>query len=550
MSTMTEQSAGSPAMANSLRAKLAQSLAATKPNAYIGTLGVFLGAGIATLNGRLITVGLADMRGALGLGVDEAAWIPTAYNMALMFMGPLSVYLGALFGPRRVLLSAAAIFVLASILLPFSPNLNVMLVLQVISGLASGTFYPLTLTYALRSLPLRYVIFGIGVYSMDILGVTNFAVPLEAWFTEHLSWHWIFWFSALVTPLMMFCIYRAIPNPPKRPSPTPALSWHGFLYASFALSLIYGALDQGERLDWLHSGVIVGMLATSAFLIAVAAVGRWIAPNPMVNLRFLARRNTLILAASLFSFRFVMLAVALLIPGFLGAIQGYRPLETGRVLLWVVVPQLALGVIAARLMRRFDGRLILATGFAVVASACLMNAQLTSAWAGDDFRISQVVIAIGLSFTFVGLVGCFVQQALDTGALVQPINVLTYAAFIHTVRILGGEIGTAVVQRLLSLREQYHSNMIGLHVASGDWLTEERLRALTGGLSPNSPGIEDAQGRAALVLGGQIKSQAYTLAYSDAFRVVAIVAAIAIVLIALMKPMKIYFDASSAEPAG
>ena len=40
---------------------------------YIGIVGVFLGAGIATLNARLVSVGLADLRGALGLGFDEAS---------------------------------------------------------------------------------------------------------------------------------------------------------------------------------------------------------------------------------------------------------------------------------------------------------------------------------------------------------------------------------------------------------------------------------------------------------------------------------------------
>src|SRR5580765_3549320 len=95
---------------------------AVKPNAYVGTLGVFLGLGIATLYGRLLTVGLPDLRGALGLGVDEAAWIPTAYNMALMFMGPFSVYLGGLLGIRRVLLWTAPVFLVVLIVLPFSPN--------------------------------------------------------------------------------------------------------------------------------------------------------------------------------------------------------------------------------------------------------------------------------------------------------------------------------------------------------------------------------------------------------------------------------------------
>ena len=41
----------------------------------------------------------------------------------------------------------------------------------------------------------------------------------------------------------------------------------------------------------------------------------------------------------------------------------------------VAVPQLAIGIIAAWLMRRFDGRLIRAVGFVIVAVAYLMNAQ-------------------------------------------------------------------------------------------------------------------------------------------------------------------------------
>src|SRR5689334_6507555 len=84
--------------------RLAQAIRALDQNPYVGSLGVFLGAGIATLNGRLISVGLPELRGALALGVDEASWIPTAYNMALMFIGPFSVYLGGLLGVRRVLL--------------------------------------------------------------------------------------------------------------------------------------------------------------------------------------------------------------------------------------------------------------------------------------------------------------------------------------------------------------------------------------------------------------------------------------------------------------
>jgi DHA2 family multidrug resistance protein len=519
-----------------------------KQNVYIGTLGVFLGAGIGTLYGRLISVGLPDLRGALHLGVDEAAWIPTAFNMGLMFMGPFSVFVGGLLGVRKVLLCAGTIFIIACLLLPFSPNLSAMLFLQVVAGLSSGTFYPLTMSYALRNLPIRYTIYSIGAYSIDILAATSLAIPLEAWYVEHLSWRWLFWNSVLLTPLMMLCIYRAIPNPPPRTGPKPSLSWRGFLYASLGLSLFYAVLEQGERLDWLNSGVIVAMLATGAFLLVAALVRRLVSPNPAVRLPFLFNRNTLILGAGLFSFRFVMLAIAFLIPSFLGAIQNYRALQTGKVMLWVALPQLLMGYLTARIMQFVDGRLIWALGFATAAAACLMNAQLTSAWSSENFWYSQLVLAVGLSFCFVGLIGMIAQQALTTGALSRPFDVLTYSAFFHTIRLFGGELGTSAMQRLVTVREQFHSNMLGLSVDGGNFLTDERLRMLTGGVSSGSSGMEEAQRRAVVLLGGQVKLQAYTLAIQDGFITIAGLAIAMIILIAFMRRMKIYVDSSSMDP--
>jgi DHA2 family multidrug resistance protein len=272
-------------------------------------------------------------------------------------------------------------------------------------------------------------------------------------------------------------------------------------------------------------------------------IRRWLSPNPLVNPIFLVNRNTALICACLFCFRFVLLAIALLLPAVLAVTQNYRPLQTGYVLLWLILPLVLSGVIAARLMRRFDNRLVFASGFTVVAIACLINAQLTSVWSGNNFLISQIVIGLGFALSFTALVGSFVQNAFDTGALSNPINVLTYASFIHCIRLFGGEAGTALMQRLISVREQFHSNMIGLHVEAGNWLTSERLQLLTQGLFPGSVGAEAAQERAALLLGGQVKLQAYTLAYADGYLAIACVAVLAIVLIACMKPMKIYFDA-------
>src|SRR5271165_5050249 len=235
---------------------------ATHP--YIGILGVFLGAGIATLNSRLVSVGLPDLRGALGFGFDEASWIPSALNMATMFSGVFVCFLSVMFGPRRILLPTAALFTTVSAALPFAPNYWSMMALVVVAGTASGTFYSLTMTFALTALPKRLIIFGIAAYAADIVFISNIASLLEGWYVEHLSWHWIFWNAALFAPLMMVCVYFGIP---RRPVVDPRPSWRGFTYFSVGLALLYGALDQGERLYWLHSGVIVGMLVAGVFLL-------------------------------------------------------------------------------------------------------------------------------------------------------------------------------------------------------------------------------------------------------------------------------------------
>ena len=314
-------------------------------NPYVGILAVFLGAGLATLNSRLLSVGLPDLRGALGLGFDEASWIPTALNMAMMFSGVFIVFVNAFWGPRRILLPAAAIFMVASLLLPFAPNYQTMLALVVVAGLASGTFYSLTMTFVLTTLPKRLIIFGIAAYAADIVFVSNIASLLEGWYIEHLSWHWIFWTAALFAPVMMVCVYFGIP---RRASPEPRPSWRGFTYFSLGLALLYGTLDQGERLDWFNSGKIVAMSVTGSLLLFAALMRRLIQPNPILKLNFLKTRNIIILALSIFVFKFMHLAAIVLVPGFLGNIQRYRPLETGHTLAWVAAPDVPDSVAGCR----------------------------------------------------------------------------------------------------------------------------------------------------------------------------------------------------------
>jgi DHA2 family multidrug resistance protein len=509
-------------------------------NPWLGILGVFFGAGIATLNARLVSVGLPDLRGALGLGFDEASWIPTALNMATMFSGVFVCFLSVLFGPRRILLPAAAIFTLASAVLPFGPNYRGMLVLIVVAGLAAGTFYSLTMTFVLTALPKKLIIFGIAAYAADIVFVSNIASILEGWFVEYLSWRWIFWTAAVLTPVMMVCIYFGIP---RRPAAEPRPSWRGFAYFSCGLALLYGALDQGERLDWFNSGVIVAMVASGVFLLIAALGRRILQPNPTVNLVFLNRRNTIILCLSIFVFKFAHLATIVLIPGFLGNIQRYRPLQTGHALAWVALPMFAVVWLVALLVIHANSRLTLSLGLTIAAVAAWFCAHLDTAWSGSSFEIVELFLAAGFACTYVGLVSSIVLEALEAGALASATNAATFSGLMHFIRIFGGQVGVAVMTRFVSVREHFHSNMLGLHVELGSWITDDRLRMLSAGLLPRSTGLEQAQYRAIGILAQQVRAQAYTLAISDGFILVGwTVVAYLLLMLCLRTPKFSYKD--------
>jgi DHA2 family multidrug resistance protein len=269
------------------------------------------------------------------------------------------------------------------------------------------------------------------------------ATSLEAWYIEHLSWRWIFWNSVVLTPIMMLLIYFGIPRQPLPRSDNAKLApnWGGFLYASLGLSLLYIALDQGERLDWLQSGTIVALIAAGSLLLLVTVGVRFSNPNPLVDLSFLFRRNTLLLTITLICFRFLLLATLVVVPSYLASIQGFRTLQVGPVLLWGTLPQLIFGVAAMYLLRVVDSRLILTAGFAMIAVACIMDSHLSSVWSGPDFWTSQLVMAVGQAFAFNGLVGSIVLEVVNTGALQRPIDVLTLSSFSHTVRIFGAKSG-------------------------------------------------------------------------------------------------------------
>jgi len=545
--------AASAAVVQPSPAQIAHAVAGALPaelskSPLLGILGVILGAGIVTLTGRMITLGLADLKGHVGISFDDGAWIGSAFNIALMFIGPFTVYLGGLLGPRRVLLFSAAAFTLVCAYLPFIHSYSLLIFALVVAGLTSGTFYPLTLTFALRNIPLKFLPFTLALYAAFVDGAVNVAPTLYGWYRDHFSWQWMFWNSAVITPLMMVCIYYGIPAPPAGKKSSAAPSFAGFLYASAGFAMLFAALDQGERLDWWHSGLFTALFIGGSLFLLSSLVRRLRSPNPLVDLPYLRQRNTLLLGVGLIFFRFCLLATIILIPQSL-AIHGFEADQIGPAVIWIAVPQLFIACVAALLLLyKFDSRLLMAAGFACMAFACCIDASLTGAWSASNYYPTELLLGVGQSFAFVGLVATIVLQAVFSGGLANPQWALTFSAFFHIVRLFGGQLGVAFMTHFIAQREKLHSNLLGLHVQGGNWIAEANLRQLTAGLYSKSAGLAEATGRAAGLTGGRVRLQAYTLTFIDGFHLVAWACVIALLLIALLRPSPLsYGDLSDTQ---
>ncbi len=495
---------------------------------WLGLAAVLLGTFISTLNGRLSTFGLADIRGAVHAGFDEGAWITTAQTVAQMLIAPVAVWVGGVYGPRRVLMTAAMAFAIVSFVIPFSGSLPILLALQFAAGLASGCFVPLTLSFIMRNTPPKYWAYGIVIYALNLELSLNISASLEGWYVDHLSWAWIFWQNVPLALGMVLCLRLGVARYPVNPDP-PRADLFGLASCGLGLALIYAALDQGNRLDWLNSGVVWGLMLAGAILLAGFFVHERRTDHPFIKLNVLFAAPLPRLLLLIAFLRLTILSTAYLIPQFLGAVRGFRALEVGQTLFWIAAPQLIFCPLAAIMLRRTDPRLVSSIGFIFISLACLMVARgLTPVWNSEQFLPSALLQALGQSFALSGILFYAILH-------LRPEDALTFGAAVQTARLMGGEIGQAFVVTLVRVRGQIASSHLGLHIRVGDGQVMQRLSAYA---AATARGGDPASGpaRAASLLGQLVRGAAATQGVIDAFVVLCGLTALALLLVVSHRP--------------
>ena len=501
----------------------------TPPTAipWMGLLAVLLGTFISTLNTRLSTFGLADIRGAVHTGFDDGAWITTALTVGQMLIAPVAIWAGGAFGARRVLIGAAASLAIISSIEPFATNLYSLLTLQFASGLATGFFVPLTLSFVLRNTPPKAWAYGIAIYALNLEVSLNVSASLEGWYLEHLSWAWIFWQNVPLAVGMVLCLHFGVRPDPVNPSRPPA-DIFGLAAGGIGLALIYAALDQGNRLDWGSSGLVWGLMLSGALLLVAFLIHESRTPRPGVDLKVVYSSPMPRLLLLIAFLRLTILSTAFAIPQFLQVVRGFRALEVGQTLVWIAVPQLLVCLAAGYLLRRIDPRLIASGGFLCICIACLMVAYgLTPLWGTDQFLPSQLLQSVGQSFALSGTIFFAVLH-------LKPQDALTFGAATQVARLMGGEVGQAFITTIIRVREQVASNLLGLHVQVGDAQTIQRLQTYAAATA-RAGDPTSAPARGAAVLGSVVRGVATTQGIIDGFIVIAVLTAVTLILIVTRK---------------
>ncbi|WP_026852313.1 DHA2 family efflux MFS transporter permease subunit [Geothrix fermentans] len=478
---------------------------------WIVALTTMLGTFMEVLDTSVANVALPHMKGTFAAGTDEITWVITSYLVANAIILPITGWLGATFGRKRLYLLCLAIFTLASFGAGAAPSLAWLILMRVVQGLAGGAMVPMSQAITLEAFPqeehgMASALFGIGVIFGPILG------PLVGgWVTDNWTWPWIFWINIPVGVLAYYLAFVFVEDPDYLTRPEGAVDYWSLIFVAVGLGCLELFLSRGERLDWFASNAMKACAGLAALGIALFIWRSLTAENPLVDLRLFRLPEFAGGMAIIFIISVGLYAAFILVPLFVQNLLGFTPTWAGLILspggVASVVAMIAVGLA----MGKVDVRLIVAAGAASMAySAWLLThvnlqtgmAYLVTAW---------IFHGLGLGFVFVPIATAAVQR-------IPPALVGTASGLFNLMRNEGGSVGIALASTLLAQRAQFHHTRLAEHITPFSGPLQAGYASLTQGLFPRA-GLDpvSVRGLAQGLIGAEVTRQSFLMSFVDVF---------------------------------
>ncbi|UWU77949.1 multidrug efflux MFS transporter [Bradyrhizobium huanghuaihaiense] len=517
------------ASAATISAPVAPTTSAVSAKTWIAVIGATLGAFMAVLNIQIVNASLADIQGAIGAGIDDGGWISTSYLIAEIVVIPLSGWLAQVFSIRTYLLTNAVLFLLLSAACALAQDLPQMIVLRAVQGFTGGVLIPMAFTLIITLLPRGKQPVGLALFALSATFAPAIGPTIGGYLTENFGWQYIFYVNLVPGAIMVGMLWYALEAKPMKLALLREGDWAGIITMAIGLSALQTVLEEGNKDDWFGSPFIVKLSVIAAVALAAFLVIELTVKKPLLNLRLLVRRNfgfgmlaNFLLGIALYGSVFIM-------PQYLARIQGYNAEQIGMVLAWTGLPQLLLIPLVPRLMQKFDARIIIGIGFVLFAASNFMNIYMTNDYAADQLLWPNVVRAIGQALVMAPL------SAVATAGI-EAENAGSASGLFNMMRNLGGAVGIALLQTVLTKREQYHSNVLMQSVSVFEQATRTRLEQLTQ-YFVNHGVLDraDASHRAYVAIGHIVQKQAYIFAFSDTFYLLGMALIVALIAVFFLK---------------
>jgi DHA2 family multidrug resistance protein len=496
---------------------------------WIAVIGATLGAFMAVLNIQIVNASLADIQGAIGAGIDDGGWISTSYLIAEIVVIPLSGWLAQVFSIRLYLLTNAILFLALSAACALAQDLPQMIVLRAVQGFTGGVLIPLAFTLIITLLPRAKQPVGLALFALSATFAPAIGPTIGGYLTENFGWQYIFYVNLVPGAIMVGMLWYALEPKPMKLSLLRDGDWAGIISMAIGLSALQTVLEEGNKDDWFGSPFIVKLSVIAAVALTLFLIIELTVQKPLLNLRLLVRRNFGFGILANFLLGVALYGSVFILPQYLARIQGYNAEQIGMVLAWTGLPQLVLIPLVPRLMQRFDARIVIGVGFALFAASNFMNIYMTGDYAADQLLWPNIVRAVGQALVLAPL------SAVATSGI-EAENAGSASGLFNMMRNLGGAVGIALLQTVLTKREQYHSNVLMQSVSVFEQATRTRLEQLTQYfINHGVLDRADASHRAYVAIGHIVQKQAYILAFSDTFYLLGMALIVALIAVFFLK---------------
>jgi EmrB/QacA subfamily drug resistance transporter len=316
------------------------------------------------LDGTIVTTAAPRIAADLHVSAVSIGLVITAYLITLAVLIPLSGWMVASLGTRKVFLAAIVIFTLASLLCAGSANFAELVAMRVLQGVGGAMMVPVGRLAVLARTAKADMMRMIAYIVWPALVAPVIAPLAGGLITTYASWRWLFLINVPLGAVALTVATRVLPAGPV--GSAPPLDAGGVVLTGTGLAgLVYTAHLVSEPSTSWPSVAICGLV--SVLLIGATVHHLLRAPSPLVDLYTLRTKSFRAFVGGGTLFGMTVGAVPFMLPLLFQDVFHWSPVKSGSVVLFIFVGNIGIKPATTFLINRFGFRSVLVTATAGVA---------------------------------------------------------------------------------------------------------------------------------------------------------------------------------------